>query len=75
MIKISFFFYNKTPQETERYSQVSPWISGDLLAEAQHPVRICISEKFHDLIKLFSLLIRSARYIYLRSPREMQGKP
>ena len=27
MIKISFFFYNKTPQETERYSQVSPWIS------------------------------------------------
>ena len=28
-------------------------VTEDLLAEVQHPVRICISEKFHDLIKLF----------------------
>lgn len=35
------------------YSQSLSLDIRDLLAEAQHPVRICISEKFHDLIKLF----------------------
>ena len=35
------------------YSQSLSLDIRDLLAEVQHPVRICISEKFHDLIKLF----------------------
>ena len=45
MIKISFTFYNKISRETERLQLKSLLDIRDLLAEVQHPVRICISEK------------------------------